>query len=101
MAVDNAEFLMEQQRAVEQMRQMSRKSTLPIPPFAQIPPQKSTPPKATSQTPPALSPGDLFGGITERFKHEPDMALIAGLLLLLWSENADKKLLLALLYILF
>ena len=32
---------------------------------------------------------------------EPDVALVLGLLLLLWSEKADKRLLLALLYIVF
>lgn len=39
--------------------------------------------------------------ILDRIKNEPDMTLILGILLILWSEKADKKLLLALLYILF
>ena len=37
----------------------------------------------------------------DKIQSEPDITLILGLLLLLWSEKADKKLLLALLYILF
>lgn len=39
--------------------------------------------------------------ILDRIKSEPDMTLVLGILLILWSEKADKKLLLALLYILF
>lgn len=48
--------------------------------------------------------GSLFGfdlPILDRIKNEPDMTLVLGILLLLWSEKADKKLLLALLYVLF
>ncbi len=93
MASDNAEFLREQQRAVERMREMHQKSgvyPLPRQPAAKAPEN----PQPTGRS------GGLIPPLPERLKKDPDMALIGGLLLLLWSENADRKLLLALLYIL-
>lgn len=47
---------------------------------------------------PALSGMDF--SILDRIKTEPDLPLILGLLLILWSENADRKLMIALMYIL-
>ncbi len=97
MATDNAEFLRDQQRAIEQMRQMRQKSTIPAPPFVQTPSPVSVP----KSPPKSQQKNDWLSQLPERLKREPDLALIAGLLLLLWSENADRKLLMALLYILF
>ncbi len=95
MATDNAEFLREQQRAVEQMRRMQHQSALPTPPFVQFPnaekPQSPLPKRQNG-----LPNFDLL----DRLKSDPDMALIGGLLLLLWNEKADRRLMLALLYIL-
>ncbi len=93
MASDNAEFLREQQRAVERMREMHQKSgAYPLP--------RRPAGKAPGNPYPAGGSDGTFPPLPERLKKDPDMALIGGLLLLLWSENADRKLLLALLYIL-
>ena len=95
MATDNAEFLREQQRAVEQMRRMQHQSALPTPPFVRLPEEEKPappPPKRRNNLPNF----DLL----DRLKSDPDMALIGGLLLLLWNEKADRRLMMALLYIL-
>ena len=66
--------------------------------------QASPSPQAPTVPPKKRAPEGLFGGLDlpflERLKTEGDLALILGLLLILISEKADKKLLFALLYIL-
>lgn len=146
--MDNrTEFMREQQRAIERMREMSRNAAQtaphtmpPAPSFVQVNGRQSSAPDGRTQpmhenakyadnagyasvnaqahqqqanTPPkngadsrktAPSGTSLLGidlPILDRIKNEPDMTLVLGILLLLWSEKADKKLLLALLYILF
>ena len=62
-----------------------------------VPPPTAPPPKTPGQN-------SLFSGwdlpFLDRLKTEGDLALILGLLLILFSEQSDKKLLFALLYIL-
>lgn len=142
--MDNrTEFMREQQRAIERMREMSRKvgegaphTMPPSPPFVRIngrqePAAQSMHENAdyagnaeyainnatTAKQQTASSSQNTHGSsgstaqgssllgidlpILDRIKSEPDMTLILGILLILWSEKADKKLLLALLYILF
>ena len=63
--------------------------------------------RSTNKPPPKPSPKNdhsLLGGLNlpflENFKTDGDLTLIIGLLLLLLSEKADKRLLFALIYIL-
>lgn len=122
---ENNEFLQQQQRAVERMREMSAHaapsaqnphSMPPTPPFIRMPRNSSAAPSSAAShtpnqntdTPPAKSepsaPAPRSAGIAdfaflEKLRTEPDLPLILGLLLLLWNDNADKKLMLALAYI--
>ncbi len=87
--MNGSDFLKQQQRAVEQMREMNSRS-MPKP-------ERPAPPKQTPKKPPS------GGGLELPFMNllkEQDSALILGLLLILFSENADKRLLFALVYIL-
>lgn len=88
--MNNSEFERQRQDALKQMREMNSKSTNPPqnPKNASPPPQNSFPTLSNSQLP--------FQNI---FK-DKETALILGLLLILYGENADKLLLLALVYIL-
>lgn len=114
---ENEEFMRMQQQAVERMREMSSHAVPspahtmpPAPPFVRTAagtgrrtaeqPRHSEPPVAPAPAKP-LPPvqPDREPGFLERLKTEPDLPLILGLLLLLWSENADRKLMLALAYI--
>lgn len=130
---DNSEFLLEQQRAIERMLEMSRRSENtgvhnmpPMPPFVKLGnneqnrriPQNQKPQFKESET--HIKNEEKRGRQNNNSQHEEnrgflgldipfldkitstsDLPLILGLALLLWSEKADKKLLLALLYILF
>ncbi len=122
MAENNAEFLAEQKRAVERMMELQSRAVgrgtehkmPPSPPFLKMPSgaaqnSHSNRSNAIETAAPVnkqkyegnTTNGDLgLGAILDRLKIEKDTPLVLGLLLLLWSENADKKLLLALLYIL-
>lgn len=115
----NDSFSKRQKEAVEQMREMSRRATNglpnmpPAPPFVKIPnrhteinntennPKKEVPIQK-KQTNDGI---DLFlNGMNLPFlnnlKNDGDMGLVLGLLLILISENSDRLLMLALLYIL-
>lgn len=87
--MNNSEFERQRQNAVEQMREMSSKSTNP--------PQKKP-------TIPPPQQNHLFGnGFDLPFQNlfkDKETALILGLLLILYGEKADRLLLLALVYIL-
>lgn len=115
-------FIFEQQKAVERMMEMNRRSKTtqnnsagshnmpPAPSFVRLnenaphsgntnPPKE--PPKNFSHEPqkePAQSGFSL--PILDTLKIDRDTTLILGLLLILWSEKSDRYLLLALLYIL-
>lgn len=80
------EFKKQSRESVEFMKEMNKRSTNKS---DNIPPQRSKSiPQKTTEPP--------FFGLLKN----SDTALILGLLLLLYSENADKKLLFALIYIL-
>jgi hypothetical protein len=80
-------FQKQKQDAIRRMKEMNQKSEGEPPPPK--PPEKSN---------------SVFGGINlpflDNLKSDGDATLILGILLLLFSEKADKKLLFALIYIL-
>lgn len=90
----NQSFSKQKQDAVERMREMNSRSQYRQSPQKPKPEPKPEPPKNNS----------LFDGLNipflENFKKDGDATLILGILLLLLSEKADKKLLFALIYIL-
>lgn len=92
------EFARQRQAAVERMREMNSRSksqnTAPKAPPSQ--PQK--PPQAPPQNNSFL--GNLQLPFLDKLTKDGDTALIIGLLLILMSEKADKRLLFALIYIL-
>lgn len=124
------DFMRQQQAAVERMREMSRKAAEtpeqpmpPVPPFVRLQnrrdmpqssqmPRQNTPPAAQNNAVPPNETGEnnfLFpakkGGLSslpflDMLGIDGDLPLIIGLLLILFSEKADKKLLFALIYIL-
>ncbi len=84
------EFYEQQQRAIDAMREMNKKSTNP---------QNGT--THTLPPPPKKQQGSF--GVELPFANlfkDKDTALIIGLLLILYGEKADKMLLYALIYIL-
>lgn len=92
----NAFSKQQQQEAIRRMREMNARSTSnhkKTPPPE--PPKKPEPPKSSS----------ILDGLNLPFldslKKDGDATLILGILLLLFSEKADKRLLFALIYILF
>ncbi len=122
------EFLNQQQAAVERMREMNSRSAFaqnsqhkmpPVPSFVKVtesrnnsgsipfnqPPQKESPQRNTA---PAPQNSNIRNSNQNGFNipflgnllSDADSALIIGLLLILMSENADKRLLFALVYIL-
>lgn len=102
-------FLGRQEQAVEQMREMSRRATMPpTPPFVKIPNKnnENNPPKEVIPQKQNKNDGinDFLNGMNLPFlnnlKNDGDMGLVLGLLLILISEKSDRLLLLALLYIL-
>lgn len=124
MNTDKNMFLAEQQKAVERMMEMSRRSggsvshrMPPTPSFVKMPeddlredpPTKDTEQpreNQTKQTPKCNKNGNIpfLGNLQIPFlsslKGDKDMTLILGLILILMSESSDRLLLLALLYIL-
>lgn len=129
-----ADFAAEQARAVERMREMSRRAQMPEHPHPMPPapsfvklvgneaetpkaadaPKKAAPPqnphRNEKQNRPAPPVGendlfsDLFGKTNPtlfgRLINDRDSWLLAGLLFILWNDQADRRLMLALLYIL-
>jgi len=91
--MNNEAFLKQKQEAAERMRQMNQKSNPQAPSAQKNAPQKTT-----------VKNNSLFEGIgipfLDNLKSDGDATLILGILLLLFSEKADKKLLFALIYIL-
>ena len=120
--MNEQDFFRQQEEAVEHMREMNARanpSMPPIPPFVRVPRQHSAPnsPQELPERKPAISlpqsdhnpidekkQSSFFEGLNlpffDHLSKEGDLALIAGLLLILISEKADKKLLFALIYIL-
>ncbi len=121
------DFMRRQQDAVERMREMSRKAAEspaqpmpPMPPFVRLQNRENQPQSQGSvasqqsvQTGPQASPASnedslphtRKGGLSslpflDMQNIDGDLPLIIGLLLILFSEKADKKLLFALIYIL-
>ena len=121
------DFMRRRQDAVERMREMSRKAAEssaqpmpPMPPFVrlqnrenQAQSQGSATSQQSVQTGPQASPASnedslppaRKGGLSslpflDLLNIDGDLPLIIGLLLILFSEKADKKLLFALIYIL-
>ncbi len=94
------DFNKARQNAINQMHQMNKRST-----NKQTPPVKepSLPPKRNPQ-PQTKNDNSLLGGLNfpflDNLKTDGDLTLIIGILLLLLSEKADKRLLFALIYIL-
>ena len=94
------EFEAKRQEAMENMRKMNSRSkskpqTQPV----------EKPKNPTEPTPVNKPPNTAVGANVNlpfiNSKFDPDTALIMGLIFLLSKENCDKKLLLALMYILF
>ena len=127
--MEDNEFARQSKEAVEKMREMSSRAAgnnrgqnmPPVPPFVRLqgnrqntPPQRqrqNTPPTETAvpvNKPEAIkndnqSSGFLSGlniPFLDMLSKDTDVSLIIGLLLILMSEKADKKLLFALVYIL-
>lgn len=92
--MNESSFARQKQEAIRRMQQMNSKSSpKPIEPKLEPKPE---PPKQNSNS--------LLDGFNIPFlntlKNDGDATLILGILLLLLSEKADKKLLFALIYIL-
>ena len=103
---DSQNFFLEQQRAVERMRESAARSRYAPPPKAPQT-QKNTEKAPESKTAPKKSADTLDGILTRldipllnNLKTDRDTALILGLVLLLTAEKSDRLLLLALMYIL-
>lgn len=121
------DFMRRRQDAVERMREMSRKAAEssaqpmpPMPPFVRLQNRENQPQsqgaaasQQSVQTGPQASPASnedslphtRKGGLSslpflDMLNIDGDLPLIIGLLLILFSEKADKKLLFALIYIL-
>ncbi len=90
--MNNNTFQKQQQEAVQRMREMNARSTFKEPP----------PPEKTKEKPKQNNSllGSLNLPLLDSFKKDGDATLILGILLLLFSEKADKRLLFALMYIL-
>ncbi len=105
-----------QQDAMARVREMQRRAdeTLrrsnPPPPASTVErptptPQPPLPPPAEIPTPAPAPLPDLLGGgklnqLLAATGMDRDRLILLGLLLILWNDNADKKLLLALVYLL-
>lgn len=115
--MSNNDFMKQQQAAVERMREMNARaaknagagSMPPVPPFVKVPRQeggqktesRTQTPKIARTEPQTGSSHGLFDlPFLKNLTGDADVSLILGLLLILMSENADKKLLFALVYIL-
>lgn len=112
------EFMLKQQAAVERMREMNRRSQVtnsnphkmpPVPSFVKV---NNTEKKEINQTPlpdfatekpknkPPVKTGGFGIDFIDNLLKDGDSVLILGLILILMSENSDKLLLFALIYIL-
>lgn len=92
--MNTSSFSKQKQDALERMREMNSRST-----------STKTPQSETKNViPPTQKSNSLFDGVNipflDNLTKDGDATLILGILLLLLSENADKKLLFALIYIL-
>ena len=111
------DFMRQQQAAVERMREMSRKAAEtpeqpmpPVPPFVRLQNRQSGAQNQSSPVTEETHAEDFpfparKGGLSslpflDMLGNDSDLPLIIGLLLILFSEKADKKLLFALIYIL-
>ena len=121
------DFMRRRQDAVERMREMSRKAAEssaqpmpPMPPFVRLQNRENqaqsegsaasqqsvqTGPQASPESNEDSLPHTRKGGLSslpflDMLNIDGDLPLIIGLLLILFSEKADKKLLFALIYIL-
>ncbi len=95
--MNEKEFNKARQNAITEMHQMNSRSTNKQPPIK----EPSPPPKRETQQ---KNDNSLLGGLNipflDNLKSDGDLTLIIGILLLLLSEKADKRLLFALIYIL-
>ncbi len=122
--MNESEFLRQQQAAVERMREMNAKASSynnvkhtmpPVPSFVNItenrrsaPPQPPENPVTDRQKPIKSPPNNAVRAqpnglqipFLDSIMKDADTTLIIGLLLILMSENSDKMLLFALIYIL-
>lgn len=123
--MEDSEFARQSKEAVEKMREMNsraagsstKQNIPPVPPFVRVQGNRqSTPPQKQRQNTAApkisepetkksdnKSSGILSGlniPFLDMLAGDADVSLIIGLLLILMSEKADKKLLFALVYIL-
>lgn len=89
-------FKEQQKQAIERMREMNSRSTIS---------QENSTQNSTKQKKQPQKSSSLLDGLNLPFldslKKDGDATLILGILLLLFSEKADKRLLFALIYILF
>ncbi|MBR4123652.1 MAG: hypothetical protein IKY45_00320 [Clostridia bacterium] len=95
------DFKRQQQAAVERMRQMNARATQSN--YKSQPPKKEQPACEPHIKKPAAKNSFLSGiniPFLDNLSSDGDTALILGLLLILISENTDKTLLFALIYIL-
>ena len=99
--MNQKEFARQQQAAVDRMWEMNSRSK---PSSGNTP---KSPPRQNVNNPkpnPTQQNNSLFGNMQlpflDKITKDSDTALIIGLLLILMSENADKRLLFALVYIL-
>ena len=111
-------FMAQQQKAVERMMEMNRRSMKtkeghtmpPAPSFVRLNENKNTDLTERSKVEKKDTPAQFLNTSHEKndfslpllnnLKIDRDTTLILGLLLILWSEKSDRYLLLALLYIL-
>lgn len=109
------DFIKQQQAAVERMREMSSRAIQgsshtmpPAPPFISLQGGEArknisvptAPPEAALPNSGSAAVAEKSAkGILDKIKTEPELPLLLVLLLLLWSEKADRRLMLALAYI--
>ncbi len=95
--MNGTSFSKQKQDALERMREMNSRSQ----PAKAPPKPEPEPPKVIPQK---TKPNSIFEGLNipflDNLTKDGDATLILGILLLLLSEKADKKLLFALIYIL-
>lgn len=93
-----------QRRADETLRRSNQSMPQPSPPppvqKEENPSPPPPPPKPLPQPPPAISNNSKLSNILSIAGMDSDRLIILGLLLILWNDNADHLLLLALLYLL-
>ena len=93
-----------QRRADETLRRSNQAMPQPSPPppmqKEENPSPPPPPPKPLPQPPPAISNNSKLSNILSIAGMDSDRLIILGLLLILWNDNADHLLLLALLYLL-